>query len=177
MVEGDASRPRRSPRGPRAASGVVGVGIVRAVGAEDLPLPRYATEGAAGADLHAAVVGVLRIEPGARVLVPTGLHLALPDGYEAQIRPRSGLALRHGILLPNAPGTIDADYRGELQVILWNAGSDPFEIRRGDRIAQLVIAPVVRARWEERPSLEATERGAGGFGHTGRHASRVEGKA
>jgi dUTP pyrophosphatase len=176
VVEGDASRSRRSPRGRRAASDVVRVGVFRATGAEDLPLPHYATDGAAGADLHAAVSAVLRIEPGARALVPTGLHLALPEGYEAQVRPRSGLALRHGILLPNAPGTIDADYRGELQVILWNTGSEVFEVRRGDRIAQLVVAPVVRAHWEERSGLGATGRGAGGFGHTGRRTPAAEGK-
>lgn len=174
MAGGGASRTTGSPRGPRAASLVVRVGIARVAGAEDLPLPHYASDGAAGADLCAAVDGVLRIEPGARALVPTGLRLALPEGYEAQVRPRSGLALHFGVLLPNAPGTIDADYRGELQVILWNAGSEPFEVRRGDRIAQLVVAPVVRADWEERPSLDETGRGAGGFGHTGHRAPRVE---
>jgi dUTP pyrophosphatase len=101
-------------------------------------------------------------------LIPTGWHIALPRGFEAQVRPRSGLALRHGILIPNAPGTIDADYRGEIQVILLNAGSEGFEIRRGDRIAQLVVAPVVRPEWIEVESLDETDRGEGGFGHTGR---------
>ena len=110
------------------------------------------------------------LAPGDRVLVPTGLSIALPEGYEAQVRPRSGLALEHGILLPNAPGTIDSDYRGEIKVILWNAGEKAFTVRRGDRIAQLVIAPVTRAEWELVPELEATDRGTGGFGHTGREA-------
>jgi dUTP pyrophosphatase len=107
------------------------------------------------------------LAPGQRVLVPTGVSIAVPPGYEAQVRPRSGLALRHGIVLPNAPGTIDSDYRGELKVILLNAGDEPFTVRRGDRIAQLVIGPVARAEWEERASLDGTGRGEGGFGHTG----------
>jgi dUTP pyrophosphatase len=139
-------------------------------GAEDLPLPVYASDGAAGADLAAAVEGELVIEPGGRALVPTGLRIALPRGYEAQVRPRSGLALQHGVLLPNAPGTIDADYRGEIRVILLNAGREPFVVRRGDRIAQLVVAPVLRARFEAVDALDETARGAGGFGHTGRGA-------
>ena len=105
--------------------------------------------------------------PGERGLVPTGVSIALPAGYEAQVRPRSGLALRHGVVLPNAPGTIDSDYRGEVKVILCNLGDEAFTVRRGDRIAQLVISPVVTAEWEERPSLDGTARGAGGFGHTG----------
>jgi len=146
---------------------VVSVRVARVPGAEDLPLPSYATAGAAGADLVAAVRGELWIEPGARVLVPTGLRLALPVGYEAQVRPRSGLALHHGIVLPNAPGTIDADYRGELMVILQNTGKEAFAVRRGDRIAQLVVAPVERARFELVVELDDTARGAGGFGHTG----------
>jgi dUTP pyrophosphatase len=146
---------------------VVSVRVARVPGAEDLPLPSYATAGAAGADLVAAVQGELWIEPGARVLVPTGLRLALPAGYEAQVRPRSGLALHHGIVLPNAPGTIDADYRGELMVILQNTGKEAFAVRRGDRIAQLVVAPVERARFEAVVELDDTARGAGGFGHTG----------
>jgi dUTP pyrophosphatase len=152
----------------------VRVRVARLPGAEDLPLPLYATEGAAGADLAAAVDGELVIEPGARALVPTGLCLELPPGYEAQVRPRSGLALHHGVLLPNAPGTIDSDYRGELRVILWNGGSEPFTVKRGDRIAQIVVAPVTRACWEEAPRLEDTPRGAGGFGHSGRGASGRE---
>lgn len=144
------------------------VPITRAPHARDLPLPRAESEGAAGLDLRAAVEVPVRLAPGERTLVPTGFRIALPRGFEAQIRPRSGLALRHGILVPNAPGTIDADYRGEIQVILMNAGSEPFEIARGDRIAQLVIASVVRPAWVEVEALDETERGAGGFGHTGR---------
>jgi dUTP pyrophosphatase len=135
-------------------------------GAEDLPLPSYASEGAAGLDLRAALTSRLVLGPGERALVPTGLRLAVPAGYEAQVRPRSGLALRHGIVLPNSPGTIDSDYRGEVQVILWNAGPEPFAIARGDRIAQLVIAPVARVVLEE-AALDETPRGAGGFGSTG----------
>ncbi len=143
------------------------VRIRRLRGARDLPLPSRATPGAAGFDLPAAVEGELTIAPNERVLVPTGLAIAVPEGHEAQVRPRSGLALRHGILLPNAPGTIDSDYRGEIQVIVFNTGSEPFTIRRGDRIAQLVIAPVTHAEWREVEDLDETARGAGGFGHTG----------
>jgi len=155
----------------------VRVRVARLPGAEDLPLPFYATDGAAGADLAAAVDGELVIEPGARALVPTGLCLELPPGYEAQVRPRSGLALHHGVLLPNAPGTIDSDYRGELSVILLNAGSEAFTVKRGDRIAQIVVAPVTRVRWEEAARLGDTRRGAGGFGHSGRRAPREEGRS
>lgn len=143
------------------------VAVARVAGAEDLPLPAYATAGAAGLDLAAAVAGEQVIAPGARALVPTGLRIAVPPGFEAQVRPRSGLALRHGILLPNAPGTIDADYRGEIQVIVWNTGDAPFVVRRGDRIAQLVLAPVARAAIDLVTELDDTARGAGGFGHTG----------
>ena len=163
-------------RTPRAGDSVA-VSVARMPGAEDLPLPHYASQAAAGADLAAAVDGVLWIEPGARALVPTGLRIALPAGYEGQVRPRSGLALRHGVTIPNAPGTIDADFRGELQVLLHNGGAEPFAVRRGDRIAQLVVAPVVRARWDERQSLDETARGAGGFGHTGQGAPDGEGDA
>jgi dUTP pyrophosphatase len=145
----------------------VQVRIARLHGAEDLPLPSRATSGSSGFDLHAAVPAELRIEPGERALVPTGLRFAVPAGYEAQVRPRSGLALRYGIMLPNAPGTIDADYRGEIRVILWNAGTEVFTVRRGDRIAQLVIAPVAAAEWREVVDLDETVRGAGGFGHSG----------
>jgi len=144
------------------------VEISRDPHAEDLPLPSATTEGAAGLDLRAAVDAPVRLEPGQRQLIPTGLRIALPAGYEAQVRPRSGLALRHGILIPNAPGTIDADYRGEIQVILLNGGDGVFEIRRGDRIAQLVVAPVVQPEWIPVEGLGETERGVGGFGHTGR---------
>lgn len=146
----------------------VPVRIARMPGAEDLPLPAYATAGAAGLDLAAAVEGERVLAPGERALVPTGFRIELPAGYEAQVRPRSGLALRHGIVLPNAPGTIDSDYRGELRVILWNTGAAPFVLRRGDRVAQLVVAPVARALWVPAETLAETSRGAGGFGHTGR---------
>jgi dUTP pyrophosphatase len=150
------------------ASETVRVAIARRPGAHDLPLPRRATPGAAGYDLHAAVEAPLVLGPGQRALVPTGISLALPEGFEAQVRPRSGLALRHGVVLPNAPGTIDSDYRGEVQVIVLNLGDAPVTLRRGDRIAQLVIARVARAEWDEVASLDETARGAGGFGHTGR---------
>jgi dUTP pyrophosphatase len=130
-------------------------------------LPEYMTAHAAGADVRAALAEDLVLAPGARALVPTGMALAIPEGFEVQVRPRSGLALKHGVLLPNAPGTIDADYRGELKVILMNAGSEPFTVRPGDRIAQLVVAPVVQARFEIVDELPPTDRGAGGFGHTG----------
>lgn len=133
----------------------------------DMPLPAYATAGAAGMDLLAAVAASVTIEPGKRALIPTGLAIALPPGYELQIRPRSGLALRHGIVLPNSPGTIDEDYRGEIQVIVLNAGDAPFTVERGTRIAQAVLAPVTRARWLEVESLDATSRNEGGFGSTG----------
>jgi len=134
----------------------------------ELPLPVYQTAGAAGMDLLAAVSEPFVIQPGQRELIPTGLIIAVPAGYEAQVRPRSGLALRHGITLPNAPGTIDSDYRGEVQVILANQGDQPFTVSRGDRIAQLILAPVAQAEWEETDQLPETSRGAGGFGHTGK---------
>lgn len=146
---------------------VLRVAVERLPGAEDLALPRYATEGAAGLDLLAAVEEETVLEPGARRLVPTGLRLAIPPGYEGQVRPRSGLALRHGIVLPNAPGTIDSDYRGELRVILWNTGDAPFVLRRGDRIAQLILAPVCRVTWDESTPPGETARGRRGFGSTG----------
>ncbi|GIX19396.1 dUTP diphosphatase [Erythrobacter cryptus] len=135
---------------------------------EGLPLPAYATPGAAGMDVVSAED--VTLAPGARHAVATGLALAIPQGYEIQVRPRSGLALKHGITVPNTPGTIDSDYRGELKVILINHGPDPFVIARGDRIAQLVLAPVVQAVWDEVEELDATARGAGGFGSTGGHA-------
>jgi dUTP pyrophosphatase len=144
---------------------------VRGVRDADLALPAPATPESAGMDLCAAVEEPLEVAPGACVGVPTGFALAIPPGFEGQVRPRSGLALRHGITIPNAPGTIDSDYRGELVVLLRNEGREPFRVRRGDRIAQLVIAPVVRAILQEAASaddLGATERGGGGFGHTGR---------
>ncbi len=132
---------------------------------QDLPLPAYATEGAAGMDVVAAEDVV--IAPGARHAVATGLALAIPAGFEVQVRPRSGLALKHGITVPNTPGTIDSDYRGELKVILINHGGDDFEVRRGDRVAQLVLAPVTKASWLEVDELDETARGEGGFGSTG----------
>ena len=144
------------------------VEITRDPHAVDLPLPEATTSGAAGLDLRAAVEKTIVLAVGERQLIPTGLRIALPQGFEAQVRPRSGLALRHGILIPNAPGTIDADYRGEIQVILMNAGGADFEIARGDRIAQLIVAPVVRPEWVEVENLDGTTRGDGGFGHTGR---------
>jgi len=145
----------------------VEVAVVRLPHAADLPLPAYATADAAGMDLLAAVTAPVTIPPGGRALIPTGLTIALPPGYELQVRPRSGLALRHGIVLPNSPGTIDADYRGEVQVIVMNAGDAPFIVERGMRIAQAVLAPVVRATWREATTLDATARGSGGFGSTG----------
>lgn len=135
---------------------------------QGLPLPRYLSAGAAGVDLLAAVTEPVTLAPGERRLVPTGLRLALPAGYEAQVRPRSGLALHHGVTLLNSPGTIDSDYRGEVAVILINLGEAPFAVQRGERIAQLVVARVARVEWDEEGDLTETERGAGGFGHTGR---------
>ena len=143
------------------------VQVKRLPHSEGLALPSYATAGAAGMDLLAAVQAPMALAPGARTLVPTGLAIALPPGFELQIRPRSGLALKNGIILPNSPGTIDEDYRGELQVIVMNAGTEPFTIERGMRIAQAVLAPVVRAAWTEVAELDETQRGAGGFGSTG----------
>ena len=135
--------------------------------ARELPLPSYATEGAAGMDLLAAIAAPIEIAPRARALVPTGLKIAIPEGFEAQVRARSGLALKQGLAVANAPGTIDADYRGEVGVILVNLGDAPVRIERGMRIAQLGVAPVVRARWVPVATLPGTARGAGGFGHTG----------
>ncbi len=145
----------------------VRIAIVRDPDCEDIPLPDYATDHAAGMDLRAAVREPVVLEPGARALIPTGLRIALPPGHEAQIRPRSGLAVRHGVTMVNTPGTIDADYRGEIRIILINMGQEPFTVRRGDRIAQMVIAPVARATWMPVDTLDETSRGAGGFGHTG----------
>lgn len=135
---------------------------------EGVPLPRYVTPGAAGADVVAAVAEPLELAPAARVAVPTGLVLAIPEGYEVQVRPRSGLALGQGVTVANAPGTIDSDYRGEVKVILVNLGDEPFTIRRGDRIAQLVVAPVVQAAFREVDAVPGSARGSGGFGSTGR---------
>ena len=143
--------------------------VMRLPHAENLPMPAYQSERAAGLDLLAAVpsAGSVSVAPGERVLVPTGLAIALPEGFEAQVRPRSGLAARHGLTILNSPGTIDADYRGEIQVLLVNLGTESVIITRGMRIAQLVIAPVVRAHIVEAASLDKTSRGSGGFGSTG----------
>ena len=146
----------------------VSVAIRRLDHAEGLPLPAYASEGAAGMDVVAAED--VTLAPGGRHAVATGFAFAIPPGYEVQVRPRSGLALKHGITVPNTPGTIDSDYRGEVKVILLNHGTEPFAVVRGERIAQLVLAPVTRAEWEERSDLDETVRGAGGFGSTGGHA-------
>ena len=135
--------------------------------AQGLPLPSYATEASAGVDLAAAIATALVLAPGDRIKVPTGIALALPEGWEGQVRPRSGLALKHGITVLNSPGTIDADYRGEIEVILANLGSAAVTIARGERIAQLVIAPVSRAEWQLSVELPPTRRGTGGFGSTG----------
>ncbi len=141
--------------------------VKRKPGCQDLPLPCYMSDGAAGMDLHAAVEEELTLLPGEIKLVPTGLHIAVPRGYEAQVRPRSGLALRHGITLVNAPGTIDSDYRAEVGVILGNLGTEPFVVARGMRIAQMVIARALRAELVEVEGLSETERNLGGFGSTG----------
>ncbi len=145
------------------------VAVVRTEEAADLPLPAYATRDAAGMDVCAALPTdqPVTLNPGDRALISTGLRMAIPEGYELQVRPRSGLAVRSGIGLVNAPGTIDADYRGVVQILLINWGEESVTLRRGDRIAQIVLAPVVRARWEEMSALDATERDTGGFGSTG----------
>lgn len=147
----------------------IDVRITRLAHGQDLPLPSYQTAHAAGLDLIAAVPAdkPLTLAPGARALVPTGLAIALPEGMEAQVRPRSGLAVKNGVTVLNAPGTIDADYRGEVQVLLVNLGAEPFAITRGMRIAQMIVAPVVRAQLREVAALDETARGAGGFGSTG----------
>ena len=144
------------------------VSIIRTTeSARDLPLPAYATEHAAGMDICAAVEHEFILRAGETALIPTGFAIALPQGYEAQIRPRSGLAIKHQVTVLNSPGTIDADYRGEVKVILTNFGKQDFVIRRGDRIAQMVIAPYTRISWSEEAMLDTTARGSGGFGHTG----------
>lgn len=133
----------------------------------DLPLPKYGSAEAAGCDLLAAVEGERILAPGESAIIPTGLKIALPDGYEAQVRPRSGLAAKHGVTVLNTPGTVDSDYRGEVGVILINHGTAPFAVERGMRIAQMVVAPVTRVAWEDSADLDETARGAGGFGSTG----------
>ena len=147
---------------------MIEIEIVRLQHGRDLPLPSYQSAHAAGLDLVAAVEAAVTLRPGERMLIPTGVAIALPEGYEAQVRPRSGLAARHGITLLNTPGTIDADYRGEIQVVLINLGAEQVAIERGMRIAQMVVAPVSRAQWREVTALPASERGSGGFGSTGR---------
>ena len=145
----------------------VKVDVVQLPHAADLPLPEYATVQSAAVDLLAAVTEDVILAPGARTLIPTGLAIALPDGYEAQVRPRSGLALKNGITLLNTPGTIDADYRGEIGIILTNLGQEDFTVERGMRIAQMLIVPVTRLTWNAVSSLDKSERGSGGFGSTG----------
>jgi dUTP pyrophosphatase len=146
----------------------VTVMVSRLPESRDLPLPAYATAESAGADICASVATPVTLAPGERAAIPTGLRIALPSGYEAEIRPRSGLASRHGLTLTNAPGTIDADYRGEIMILMINLGAEPVVIRRGDRIAQMLVRPVSRASFSEIPSLPPSGRGEGGFGHTGR---------
>jgi dUTP pyrophosphatase len=143
------------------------VPIRRLPSSDGLPLPTYMTPGAAGMDLHAAVSDDVVIDPRMIIMVPTGLEVAIPEGFEGQVRPRSGLAVKHGISLPNTPATIDADYRGEIRVPLINLGIEAFRVSRGMRIAQLVVAPIVQVQWDEVEHLPATDRGASGFGHTG----------
>ena len=157
------------PRPGPAPATIISVAIVRLAHGTDLPLPSYASAGSAGADLCAAIAVdcPLRLAPGERHLVPTGFAIALPDGFEAQVRPRSGLALRHGLTVLNSPGTIDSDYRGEIKVVLINLADKPFTLTRGQRIAQLIIAPVTRAGWQPVTTLPDSGRGDGGFGSTG----------
>lgn len=145
----------------------IDVPVMKLPSADGISLPAYATPGSAGLDLAAAVNEPMTIEPGGRAMVPTGLAIALPIGFEAQVRPRSGLAARSGVTVLNTPGTIDADYRGEIQVILANFGDRPFKVSRGERIAQLVVAPVTQLAWRATDRLPETVRGAGGFGSTG----------
>lgn len=150
-------------------SSTVRVHITRVGGMDnDISLPAYATDHSAGMDIRAAVEGEYVLKAGETALIPTGFAIALPEGYEAQVRPRSGLAIKHQVGILNSPGTIDADYRGEVKVILTNFSKEDFVIHRGDRIAQMVVAPYSRVTWEEQESLSETARGAGGFGHTGK---------
>ena len=148
-------------------SDTIPIQIKRLPHGDGMPLPEYQSEHAAGMDIHAAVSDPLTLAPGEVVMVPTGFAIAVPVGYEAQVRPRSGLASKHGVTLPNTPGTIDADYRGEVKVALINLGGEPFTVERGMRIAQMIVKPVPRAAWVEVDELPDTARGEGGFGHTG----------
>ena len=150
----------------------ISVPIQRLANGASLPLPQYTTEASAGVDLLAAVDSPVTLMPGARTVVPSGIAIQLPAGYEAQVRPRSGLAAKHGVTVLNSPGTIDADYRGEIAVIMVNLGSEPFVINRGMRIAQMVVSPVQTARWHEVTGCDNTERGSGGFGSTGTNGAR-----
>ena len=145
----------------------IAVAVTRLAGNDDIALPRYETAQSAGLDLEAAVAGTVVLAPGGRATIPTGLAIALPAGYEAQIRPRSGLAAKNGVTVLNAPGTVDADYRGEIKVVLANFGAAPFAVERGMRIAQMVVAPVTRIAWQEVAALPDSARGTGGFGSTG----------
>ena len=167
MTRRSPSRLKR-PSHMRPAEDFTEVVISREPDCEDLPLPSYETDHAAGMDLRAAVREPLTLAPGQRASVPTGLRIALPKGFEAQVRPRSGLAIRHGITMLNTPGTIDADYRGEIRLIVINLGQESYTIQRGDRIAQMIVAPVSRVKWRQVNTLDETERGEGGFGHTGK---------
>jgi len=165
-----ASKPRGDDTNPvprKSHAGAIHVAIRRLDGNDDLPVPEVATAGSAGVDLRAAVLAPLELAPGERALVPTGFAVALPEGYEGQVRPRSGLALKLGVTLLNSPGTIDSDYRGEVGVVMANLGQKPVAIRRGDRIAQLVIAKVERPAFDLVAELPESGRGSGGFGHTG----------
>ena len=143
------------------------VSIRRLPGSVEVELPQYQTHGASGLDVRAAIAGEILIQPGGIAMIPTGFALEIPEGFEAQVRPRSGLATKHGVTLPNSPATIDSDYRGELKVALINLGSAPFTVEPGMRIAQLVFAPVTRIEWSEATEFSFTQRGDGGFGHTG----------
>ncbi len=154
-----------------SANRTVTIDVVRLAHGADLDLPAYATPGAAGMDLLAAIDSDRDLAPGSRAIIPTGLTIALPDGYEAQIRPRSGLAAKHGLTVLNSPGTVDADYRGEIGVILANLGDGPFTVTRGMRIAQMVVAPVTTGVWNEVDELPPSDRGSGGFGSTGTDSS------
>lgn len=157
----------KKPQNSNQQNNKLGINLQVLSHAKDLPVPAYATEQSAGMDLSAAIEGKLELSPGQRALVPTGLAIALPAGFEAQIRPRSGLAAKNGVTVLNTPGTIDADYRGEIKVILINLGNEPFTIERGMRIAQMVIARHEQARFDIVGNLDETVRGAGGFGSTG----------
>ncbi len=158
---------RRCATPASAGMETVRIVIKKLPGSEDIPLPRYMTPHASGMDIHAAVTEDVVLNPGETKLIPTGISIAIPEGFEGQVRPRSGLALRHGVSVLNTPGTIDADYRGEVGVILINLGKDPFVVKRGDRIAQLTVNKVYQARLELASDLTGTERNEGGFGHSG----------